>query len=204
MEYLIHLQKDKKLAGIIATPFEPLKKRKNIPLYLVASIMSQQLNTKVAAIIYDRFLGLYGNREPTMEEVLRTDPIQLRGIGLSNAKVNYVHCVAGFCLENRVTAARLSKMENEEVIRFLTRIKGVGRWTAEMLLMFALAREDVFPPDDLGLQLAITRLYQLRTTDKKKLREKIIRISAGWKPYRTYACLHLWHWKDNKPLKEPR
>ncbi len=199
MEYLVQLQKDKKLAGILADPFKPLKIRKNIPLYLVGSIMSQQLNTKVAAIIYDRFLGLYGNREPTMQEVLQTDPVQLRRIGLSNAKVSYVHCVAGFCTENRVTAARLLKMENEEVIKFLTQIKGVGRWTAEMLLMFALAREDVFPPDDLGIQQAMIRLYQLRTTDKKKLREKIIRISGAWKPYRTYACLHLWHWKDNQP-----
>jgi DNA-3-methyladenine glycosylase II len=203
MEYFTHLQKDKKLAAILTRPLEPLKKEKNIALYLVASIMSQQLNTKVAAIIYGRFLGLYGNRDPSMKEILQTSPGLLRSIGLSNAKVKYVHCVAAFCLENRVTAARLSKMENEEVIQFLTRIKGVGRWTAEMILMFALSREDVFSPDDLGLQQAMIRLYQIRTTDKKKLREKIIRISSGWKPYRTYACIHLWQWKDNRPLKEP-
>ncbi len=90
-------------------------------------------------------------------------------------------------------------MNNEEVIEYLTRIKGVGRWTAEMLLMFTLGREDVFAVDDLGIQQAMIKVYNLNKADKKKLREDMLKISAKWSPYRTYACLHLWHHKDNTP-----
>jgi DNA-3-methyladenine glycosylase II len=93
---------------------------------------------------------------------------------------------------------KLQAMSNEEVIEYLIRIKGVGRWTIEMLLMFALGREDVFAVDDLGIQTAMIRLYKLDPGNKKKLREDMIRLSGKWAPYRTYACLHLWQWKDAK------
>jgi DNA-3-methyladenine glycosylase II len=91
-------------------------------------------------------------------------------------------------------------MNNEEVISYLTQIKGVGRWTVEMLLMFALGREDVFAVDDLGIQNAMIRLYNLNFKDKKKLKTELLRISEKWSPYRTYACKHLWEWKDNTPV----
>lgn len=91
-------------------------------------------------------------------------------------------------------------MDNEEVIAYLTQIKGVGRWTVEMLLMFALGREDVFAIDDLGVQNAMISVYKLDRADKKKFREELLRISQKWSPYRTYACLHLWRWKDNPPV----
>lgn len=81
----------------------------------------------------------------------------------------------------------------------LTQIKGVGKWTVEMLLMFSLGREDVFAVDDLGIQQAMTRLYKLEDLDKKQLKEKMLQLSNKWSPYRTYACLHLWSWKDNTP-----
>jgi DNA-3-methyladenine glycosylase II len=90
-------------------------------------------------------------------------------------------------------------MDNEEVIEYLTRIKGVGRWTAEMLLMFTLGREDVFAVDDLGIQQAMISIYKLDKSDKKKLREDMLRISAEWSPYRSFASLHLWRHKDNPP-----
>jgi DNA-3-methyladenine glycosylase II len=86
------------------------------------------------------------------------------------------------------------------VINYLTEIKGVGRWTTEMLLMFTLGREDVFAVDDLGIQNAMIKLYKLDNRNKKELREKLLKLSEKWSPYRTYACLHLWHWKDNKPV----
>ncbi len=92
-------------------------------------------------------------------------------------------------------------MENEDVIAYLTQIKGVGRWTVEMLLMFALGREDVFAIDDWGVQNAMIQLYKLDRADKKKFREDLLRISQKWSPYRTYACVHLWRWKDNEPVK---
>ena len=85
------------------------------------------------------------------------------------------------------------------MIEYLVPIKGVGRWTVEMLLMFALGREDVFAPDYLGIQQAMMKAYKLDNSNKKELREKMLKLSEKWKPYRTYACLHLWGWKDNKP-----
>lgn len=206
MDYIAHLSKDKKLKKLLETaePHE-LKKRKNICIYLCASIMSQQLSTKVADVIYKRFIALYNGKEPNPQQILDTPFEQLRGIGLSNAKVNYVKNVAQFELEQGMDAKKLYKMENEEVIAYLTQIKGVGRWTVEMLLMFALGREDVFAVDDLGIQNAMISLYKLDNSDKKQFREKLLQVSAKWSPYRTYACLHLWRWKDNAPVpKRPK
>ena len=203
MEYVAHLSKDKKLKKLVesAEPHQ-LKKRKNICSYLCASIMSQQLSTKVATVIHNRFLALYGGKEPLPQQIIDTPFDKLRGIGLSNAKVNYVKNVAQFELDFGMDAKRLHKMDNEEVIAYLTQIKGVGRWTTEMLLMFALGREDVFAVDDLGIQNAMINLYKLDNSDRKKLREDMLRISKKWSPYRTYACLHLWQWKDNTPVKK--
>jgi DNA-3-methyladenine glycosylase II len=96
---------------------------------------------------------------------------------------------------------QLKEMTDEEVTLHLIQIKGVGRWTTEMLLMFALGREDVFAVDDLGIQNAMIKLYRLDNTDKKQFKEDLLRISKKWSPYRTYACLHLWNWKDNSPGK---
>ncbi len=201
MHYIPHLSKDKKLKKLVESS-EPhqLKKRKNICTYLCASIMSQQLSVKVADVIYKRFLNLYGGKEPTPQQILDTPFEQLRGIGLSNAKVNYVKNVAQFEIESGMDAKKLGKMDNEEVITYLTQIKGVGRWTTEMLLMFALGREDVFAVDDLGIQNAMIKLYKLDNSDKKKFRIDLLKISEKWSPFRTYACLHLWQWKDNAPV----
>lgn len=198
MEYIVHLSKDRKLKKLVegAKPHR-LKKRKNICTYLCASIMSQQLSTKVATIIHNRFLALYGGKEPSPQQILDTPFEKLRAIGLSNAKTNYVKNVAQFEIEFGMNPQKLGKMENEEVIAYLTQIKGVGRWTTEMLLMFALGREDVFAVDDLGIQNAMIKLYKVDDSDKKKLRETLLRISGKWSPYRTYACLHLWQWKDS-------
>ncbi len=196
MSYITHLKKDKRLAKVIGEQVHELTFHKNIPLRLMASIMSQQLSTKVAAVIFRRFLELYNGKEPKPQQVLDTPHETLRGIGLSNAKVTYVHTVARFCMEHKVTDKKLLAMSNEDIISFLVPIKGVGQWTVEMLLMFTLGREDVFPTDDLGIQQAIAGLYQLEGLDKKALKEKMVQIASKWQPYRTYACLHLWRWKD--------
>ncbi|MBL0234166.1 MAG: DNA-3-methyladenine glycosylase 2 family protein [Chitinophagaceae bacterium] len=197
MHYKEHLSKDPILKKLLKKhePFE-LKKQKNLYLYLCFSIMSQQLSTKVASVIKQRFLGLYEDH-PTPRQILDTPFEILRGIGLSNAKVNYVQNVARFELEKGMSAAKLNKMSNDEIVEYLTEIKGVGRWTTEMLMMFALGREDVFAPDDLGIQQAMTGLYSLRHRKKKLLLEKMKQLSAPWSPYRTYACLLLWRWKDS-------
>jgi DNA-3-methyladenine glycosylase II len=202
MSYTIHLGKDKRFKKLIDTHGElALKKRKNLCTYLCASIMSQQLSTKVATVIHNRFIDLYGGKEPTPEQIIATPPPTLRAIGLSNAKVSYVQNVARFALEQGMDNKKLSKMTDEEVIEYLTQIKGVGRWTAEMLLMFALGREDVFAVDDLGIQNAMIKLFKLDREDKKAFREKMITISKKWSPYRSYACMYLWRSLDNTPVK---
>jgi len=198
MEYILQLQRDKKLAKIITPPLPALELRKNVPLRLMASIMSQQLSTKVAKVIFKRFLDIYGGEEPVPQQVIDTQFDILRAIGLSNAKVNYVQNVARFCIDYDITDNKLLSLSNEEIIELLTQIKGVGKWTVEMLLMFTLAREDVFAVDDLGIMQAMVKLYNIQIEDKKLLKEKMLKLSSKWKPYRTYACLHLWSWKDNE------
>lgn len=198
MDYRSHLAKDKKLKKLIEQQEAyTLRRQKDVFHYLCASIISQQLSAKVAGTIHGRFLNLYERRIPLPEEVLATPFETLRGIGLSNAKANYVHNVARFAVGEGIDHRRLRKMDNEEIIGYITQIKGVGRWTAEMMLMFGLGREDVFSMDDLGIQNAMIRLYKLDRTDKKAFRGELLRISQKWSPYRTYACMHLWHWKDN-------
>lgn len=197
--YIAHLSKDKKLKKAIDARGEiPLRKKKNIPLRLCASIMSQQLSVKVAEVIYRRFLELYGKKEPTPRQIADTPNEVLRGIGLSNAKVTYVKNVAAFALENDMSEKKLGSMTDEEVIQYLIPIKGVGRWTVEMLLIFTLGREDVFAPDDLGIQNFMITAFRLDASNKKQLREEMVRISKKWSPYRSFACLHMWNWKDGK------
>ena len=197
MHYIEHLSKDKKIKKILdAQDPHELIRRKRIYLHLCASIMSQQLSTKVADVIYQRFLALYGKKEPTAQQILNTPFETLRSIGLSNAKANYVQNVCRFFIEEKITDGQLYKMSDEAVIEKLTQIKGVGRWTVEMILMFSLQHEDVLPVDDLGIQQAMIKLYDIKYETKKELYEKMQKHAAKWQPYRTYACVHLWRWKD--------
>ena len=195
--HLVHLSKDKKLKLIMEAqkPFI-LGLRNKVYLRLCASILSQQLSTRVAKVLYQRFLDLYDGKEPSAKQILNTPATAFRNIGFSNAKASYVHNVCRFFIENKITDARLYKMSNEEVLKLLTQIKGVGKWTVEMILMFTLGREDIFAMDDLGLQQSMIKLYKLKETDKKLLRQKMEKISKKWSPYRTYACRYLWQWKD--------
>ena len=162
MSYKLHLKKDIKLAALLNEDTHVLKRRKNTAIRLIASIISQQLSTKVAKIIFDRFLTLYNGKEPSCEQVLATDPVVLKSIGLSNSKVAYIQNVAQFFLDQKITDKQLYKMDPQAVIDLLTQIKGVGRWTVEMLLMFSLGHENVFAVDDLGIQQAMIKLYKIR------------------------------------------
>jgi len=198
-EHLIHLSKDKKLKLLIDSQQpDVLLKRNKVYLRLCGSILSQQLSTKVADVLYKRFLNLYDGKEPSAKQILETPATAFRSIGFSNAKASYVHNVCRFFIENKITDASLHKMSNDEVLCLLTQIKGIGKWTVEMVLMFTLGREDVFAMDDLGLKQSIIKLYKIKETDKKLLREKIEKISLKWSPYRTYACKYLWGWKDGE------
>lgn len=198
LPYVAHLSKDPLLQALIEQQGELcLTKRRNIYAYLCASIISQQLSTRVASVIHHRFIQLYNGRQPVPEQILATPAADLRTIGLSAAKATYIKEVARFALEEGLQWKKMGKWTDEEIIAYLTRIKGVGRWTVEMLLMFALGREDVFAADDLGIRNAMTALYRIRRTDPPSIKAALFRISEAWRPYRSYACLHLWRWRDS-------
>lgn len=197
--YIIHLSKDKKLKKLIGEQGEiKLRRRKNIPLRLCASIISQQLSVKVAEVIFRRFLNLYGKSEPTPQQIVDTPHEALLGIGLSNSKSRYVKNVAQFAIDQGMDEKNLSKMTDEEVIEYLIPIKGVGRWTVEMLLIFTLGREDVFALDDLGVQNGMIKHFRIDNSNKKQFREDMLRKAKKWTPYRSFVCLHLWGWKDRE------
>jgi DNA-3-methyladenine glycosylase II len=196
---LRHLKRDTTLAIALRNfSIERRKREENIALYLCLSIISQQLSTRVARVICDRFLELFMGEETTCGRILQIERSRLRSIGLSESKCNYIHNVCNFFEEHKLSDVKLHAMSNEEVTETLIQIKGVGNWTIQMLLMFAMAREDVFAPDDLGIQKAMIKLYELDGVSPKELKRKMEAISQQWRPFRTYACLALWAWKDAK------
>lgn len=157
------------------------------------------MSTKVAAVLRRRFLDLFEGKRPTARKILDLPHDTLRSIGLSNAKALYIKNVCHFFLEHKLTDAKIHRLTDEAFIHLITQIKGVGKWTAEMLLMFSLGREDVFSIGDLGLQKAVGELYNIAYTNKKEFETRVLSITEPWKPYRTYACLHLWQYLDATP-----
>lgn len=168
---------------------------KNLYVSLMVSIVSQQLSVKAADTIYGRFEKLFPDNYPDANILLRIDDDQLRACGLSYQKAGYLKNIARFSLENTLEYKKLYRKSDDELIDYLTQIKGVGRWTAEMILMFSLNRADVMPLDDGGIQNAMKNLYNLEGKGKQ-LHQQMIAISESWKPYRSIACRHLWMWKD--------
>jgi DNA-3-methyladenine glycosylase II len=196
--YFTHLQKDKKLELVLSTQQSiVLKQEKDHVAYLCSSIIGQQLSTKVAAVIRDRFFSLIDADKNLAEQIIGLKIDAMRSVGLSQSKAVYMKNLASFSIENNDQILSLNTMSDEEVVKFLTKIKGIGAWTVEMLLMFAMKREDVFPVDDLGIQQAMIKLYEIEASSKKELKLKMNQIAAGWSPFRTYASMHLWRWKDS-------
>lgn len=198
-EVMAVLEKDPVMAAIVQQG-QPLKSSKSEDLYykLLSSIVSQQLSTKVAAVIFRRFTALFPDEYPQPQLVLEAPDEALRGVGLSFQKIGYVRNVAAFAVAGNLSHATIDAMESEDLIKHLTQIKGVGRWTVEMLLMFALERPDVFPVDDLGIQNAMKRHYGLEETGKA-LKLRMQEIAENWRPYRTIASKYLWQSLDNMP-----
>jgi DNA-3-methyladenine glycosylase II len=196
--YFTHLQKDKKLEEVLSKQQTiVLKQEKDHIAYLCSSIIGQQLSTKVAAVIRDRFFSLIDAEKKLAEQIIGLDVDALRSVGLSQSKAAYMKNLASFSIEHQDQISSLSSMSDQEIVKFLTQIKGIGAWTVEMLLMFAMQREDVFPVDDLGIQQAMIKLYEIEASSKKELKLKMNQIADSWSPYRTYASMHLWRWKDS-------
>jgi len=194
MSHIKHLKKDPILKPIIEKQNTiTLTEQKPIFLHLCYAIMGQQLSTAVADIIRVRFHELFKKKIPTPQDILAVPFMELKKIGLSTSKTNYMLNVCDFFIENKTTDAKLHKMEDEELIEFLTSIKGVGKWTVEMVMMFAMGRENVFPSNDLGIQQQMKKLYKIRKTDKKEIMLAMETVAEQWAPYRTYACMYLWN-----------
>lgn len=156
---------------------------------LCMSIASQQLSTKAAATIFGRFCDLFPKRRPTPARVMTLTDEEIRVVGFSRPKVAYLKDLAAHVLDGRLDLKRLKKHPDDEVIKQLVAVKGIGRWTAEIFLMFRLGRPDILPADDLGLMNAAHRVYGLRKRpDPKQLRK----MGEAWSPYRSVAAWYLW------------
>lgn len=160
---------------------------------LSRSITGQQISVKAAAKIFERLEQATG-LDP-QRVVLLTDE-QIKTIGLSGQKSRYIRDLATHFVQDSAVFNHLESLPDDQVIQELTRIKGIGVWTAQMFLMFTLVRLDIFAPDDVGLQQAIKKLYKIETLPK---RAELNKFAERWKPYRTIACWHLWHLLDNEP-----
>ncbi len=193
----LHLKKDPALARLIeVTEVPDFTPSGKVYYDLLDSIVSQQLSVKAATTIFQRFCAIFPDNYPHPELLIQLDALQLRQVGLSNQKAGYLQNVAHFSLHNNLENHPWDQMNDDEVIGFLTQIKGVGKWTVQMLLMFTMGRPDVFPVDDLGIQQAMIRLYQLTETGKD-LKKKMLDLAEPWQPWRTVACRYLWRWKDS-------
>jgi DNA-3-methyladenine glycosylase II len=190
---ILHLKRsDPVLAGVIARVgacrFQPRRKGTHFDA-LLRSIVYQQLSGKAASTILDRVLALYGGRYPRPAQLLETPEETLRAAGLSRQKLAYLRDLASKVDTGEVPLARVGRLPDEEVIAHLTRVNGIGRWTAQMFLMFRLGRPDVLPELDLGIQNAIQRAYDL---PKRPAPADVLRIGHVWRPYATVASWYLW------------
>jgi len=162
---------------------------------LVSAIISQQLSTKAAATIKARLDGLAGG-PLTPHRVAAIDDEGLRGVGLSRQKIAYIRDLCDRVGSGRLALDHLATMTDEDVVAALTSVKGIGRWTAEMFLMFRLHRPDVLPVGDLGIVKAVQRAYGLRKVPSP---DRLTKLGEQWRPYRSVACWYLWASLDNKP-----
>jgi DNA-3-methyladenine glycosylase II len=173
------------------------RQRKDHLTALVGAIVSQQLSTKAAATIFGRFVALFPDAViPGADAIRVLDDQALRGVGLSGQKVGYLRDLCSRIVDGRLVLDELDALDDEAVIERLTAVKGFGRWTAEMFLMFRLHRPDVLPVDDLGIVTAIQRVYKLR---KRPDAKRVLKMGEAWRPYRSVASWYLWQSLQDKP-----
>ncbi|MBC6605289.1 DNA-3-methyladenine glycosylase 2 family protein [Hymenobacter sp. BT188] len=200
---LVHLRRDPILAAVIDScrPVQP-RPHEDIYLALIKAIVSQQISTKAAAAVWKKVEALFkpdGYPEPSVLVLMSDD--ELRAAGLSRQKAGYLRAIAEFSLQDKLEYSFIAGLNEEELTNHLTVIRGVGRWTAQMIQMFALDQPDVFPEGDLGVQNAMRRMYQLEETGRPLLR-RITQIAEDWRPYRTLACKYLWQSLPTTPKPE--
>lgn len=194
---LKHLEKDpvmKELVRKYRAPSPARKNNNNTFLDLVETITNQQLSSKAADAILARFKNVFDVRRIAPEHVLKILDQKLRKVGLSFKKIKYIKGLCLAILDKTIDIENLDKLSDQEVIKELTSIKGIGPWSAEMMLIFSLKRPDVFSVGDLGLCTAVSRLYNVDRKDKKRIEQ----ISKAWSPYRSTACWYLWRSLKNK------
>ncbi|MGB7960761.1 MAG: DNA-3-methyladenine glycosylase [Nitrososphaeraceae archaeon] len=182
---------DKRLAKIITEIGSySIKIRNDSFQALIESIIYQQLSGSAANTIYNRFLTYYKNQIPTPEQIISSSDLELRNqVGLSRMKITYLKDLSTHIVDGRLNLLDLPKMQDAEIISQLTRVKGIGRWTAEIFLIFCLARNDILPVTDLGLRNAMKRTYLL---DELPRPNKMMEIADPWRPYRSIATWYLW------------
>jgi DNA-3-methyladenine glycosylase II len=164
---------------------------------LMRALVSQQLSVKAAATIFSRFLALFPDHDgcPPPEAVLRVPVEMLRGVGLSRQKASYLHDLSARVAAGTLRLEALDDLTDEQVMEALTAVKGVGRWTAEMILIFQLGRPDVLPVDDVGVLRSIQNVYGLRRRPSEK---QVLRMGECWRPYRSVASWYLWAALENQ------
>lgn len=189
-EILKTLKKDKILKKLIEKSGEPeLKEGTNYFHSLLETIIAQQISGKAAASIINKFLDLFPKRKPIPELLVKLEEEQLAAVGISKQKRSYLYSLAEKFLDGTITPEKFSKMNDEEIIAELVQVKGIGKWSAQMFMMFTLGREDIFAPDDLGLRKALQLNYDFNELPKPKEAEE---FAERWKPYRSYASILLW------------
>lgn len=193
-----HLRRvDPVLAQVIARVRQapPLPKRAGTHYdALVRSIIYQQLSGKAAATIHRRFRELYPNRRPRAHLVLATSDEALRSAGLSRQKIGYLRDLSARVVDGSLPLAHLGRLPDDAIIEHLIQVKGIGRWTVQMFLMFRLGRPDVLPELDLGIQNAIQRAYGLEARPTPK---EVLRLGEKWRPHATTACWYMWRSLEN-------
>jgi 3-methyladenine DNA glycosylase/8-oxoguanine DNA glycosylase len=160
---------------------------------LIRSIVFQQLSGKAAGTIHGRFVSLFPAQRPVAADLLRMPDEQLRSVGLSRQKIGYLRDLSERVHAGTLPLDHVESLDDHEVIAHLVQVKGIGRWTAQMFLMFRLGRADVLPELDLGIQNAIKRAYRKRKVTPKD----VLKIGAKWSPYASVACWYLWRSLDN-------
>jgi DNA-3-methyladenine glycosylase II len=164
---------------------------------LLRAVIGQQLSTKAARTIYGRVVDLFDGKVPSPERLLEVDETALRGAGLSGRKVEYLRDLAAHVVSGELELGRLDELSDDEVIEEVTAVRGLGRWTAEMFLMFHLDRPDIVSGGDLGIRRAIQIEYGL---DEMPTPDEVVERAEAWRPHRTLACIYLWESLANVPV----